>query len=379
MFLGARELLFARGRFSLMGAVVALIALLVVLLSGLSSGLVNDGVSGLQRLPVTDLAFDEHVDTASAFSRSVVTADQMNAWAGRRGVAEVALFGNTLVNGTAIAPDGGRTPVDLALFGVEPDSFLSPHPADGEGLSGDRSGIVISRTLLEDGVAIGDRVVLDRLGTELTVVGALGEQHTYGHVDVAYVPLVTWQEIHAGARPGEEVRPEAYSEATAVALRAAGGADPTAGDGVAGTRALTLEQSFDASPGYTAETSTLDLIEVFLYVISALVIGAFFTVWTINRRQELAVIRAMGATSGYLVRDTIAQAAVVLIGATIIGVLVGLGLGAMLSGGAMPFALEAAPVAVAALLLITLGLVGAAAAAVRIARIDPLAALGGQR
>lgn len=379
MFLGARELLFARGRFSLMGAVVALIALLVVLLSGLSSGLVNDGVSGLQRLPVTHLAFDEHVDTASAFSRSVVTADQVDAWAGRSGVAGAALFGNTLVNGTAIAPNGGRVPVDLALFGVEPDSFLSPRPADGEGLGSDPTGIVISRTLLDDGVAIGDTVVLDRTGTELTVVGALAEQHTYGHVDVAYVPLRTWQEVHAGARPGEQVRAEAYSEATAVALVADDGADLTAGDGVAGTRALTLDQSFAASPGYTAETSTLTLIEVFLYVISALVIGAFFTVWTINRRHELAVIRAMGATSGYLVRDTIAQAAVVLVGATAVGVLVGLGLGALLAGSAMPFALEAGPVTGAALLLVALGLIGAAAAAVRIARIDPLTALGGQR
>ena len=54
---GGRELVFARARFGLMGGVVALIAILVVLLSGLSSGLVNDGVSGLQRLPVTAFAF----------------------------------------------------------------------------------------------------------------------------------------------------------------------------------------------------------------------------------------------------------------------------------------------------------------------------------
>ena len=44
MFLALRELSFARGRFALMGSVVALIAILMVLLSGLSVGLVNDGV-----------------------------------------------------------------------------------------------------------------------------------------------------------------------------------------------------------------------------------------------------------------------------------------------------------------------------------------------
>ena len=38
MFLALRELRFARGRFALMGSVVALIAILMVLLSGLSVG-----------------------------------------------------------------------------------------------------------------------------------------------------------------------------------------------------------------------------------------------------------------------------------------------------------------------------------------------------
>jgi putative ABC transport system permease protein len=62
----------------------------------------------------------------------------------------------------------------------------------------------------------------------------------------------------------------------------------------ADTTSMTLKESFDASPGYTAETSTLQLIQVFLYLISALVVGAFFTVLTIQRRGEIAVLRALG-------------------------------------------------------------------------------------
>ena len=72
MFLALRELRFARGRFALMGIVIALISVLVVLLSGLSSGLVNDGVSGLKAMPATAFAFDEGTMKDNAFSRSVV-------------------------------------------------------------------------------------------------------------------------------------------------------------------------------------------------------------------------------------------------------------------------------------------------------------------
>src|SRR5690349_4871794 len=71
MFLAVRELRFAKVRFGLMGAVVALIAVLMVMLSGLSVGLVRDGVSGLQKLPVTSFALERGVQHDSAFSRSV--------------------------------------------------------------------------------------------------------------------------------------------------------------------------------------------------------------------------------------------------------------------------------------------------------------------
>ncbi|WP_433614369.1 FtsX-like permease family protein [Dactylosporangium sp. CA-139114] len=374
MFLALRELRFARWRFALMGSVVALIAILVVLLSGLSSGLVNDGVSGLQRLPVTAFAFDQHTKLDSAFSRSVVNSRQADAWRRQPGVLDAALFGNMLVN----ARSERGVPIDLALFGVEPGSFLAPAAAEGTGLGGP-DGIVVSQTAIKAGLRLGDTVTIDRIGTRLTVVGATGDQRTFGHVDVAYLPLAAWQRLHQGVGPGEELRASATTEATAVAIRADRDVDLAAGDAAAGTTSFRTAEAYGASPGYTAETSTLRLIQVFLYAISALVVGAFFTVWTINRRHELAVLRAMGAARSYLLRDGLIQALVILGAAIGAGVAVGVGLGGAISGGAVPFAIEAPAVAVAAVLLAVLGLAGAACAIVRVAAIDPLTALGAQR
>lgn len=376
MFLAVRELWFARARFGLMGSVVALISVLMVLLSGLSSGLVEDGVSGLQRLPVHSFAFDEGTEVGSSFSRSRVDEQQLREWSAQPGVEEAALFGNLLVN----ARSDSDVPIDLALFGVEEDSFLNPGAAQGEAL-GKGGGLVVSQSAVQAGIAIGDTLTVERLGTELEVVGALEDKHTYGHVDVAYLPLTTWQEIYAGARPGQDADPRAYTEATAVALRAAPAAeiDHAAGDAAAGTMSLTLEESFAASPGYSAETSTLNLIQAFLYAISALVVGAFFTVWTIQRKHELAVLRAMGASTGYLMRDGLAQALAVLLVFCGLGLGVGIGAGSLITGTGMPFLLEASALTTATVLLIVLGLLGAMAAIVRISSVDPLTALGGQR
>ncbi|MGA3562755.1 ABC transporter permease [Melissospora conviva] len=377
MFLALRELRFARSRFALMGSVVALIAILVVLLSGLSSGLVRDGVSGLQKIEVTHFAFDEGTEMGSAFSRSVITDDQVRTWSEQPGVAAAEPFGNTLVN----ARSNRDVPVDLAMFGVRPDGFLAPTPIEGEGLTGNPDGIVVSQTIIDadPGLKVGDVVTIDQLGTEFTVVGVLDEQHTFGHVDVAYVSLDAWQRLRAGVAPGEELRETEAASATAVAIKASDDIDLAAGDAAAGTETVTREGSYDSSPGYTAETLTLSMIQYFLYVISALVVGAFFTVWTINRKHELAVLRAMGASKPYLLRDGLIQAVVILAISIGVGLAVGIGLGALMSGTPMPFALEAPAIAVASALLALLGLIGAAAAIVRVAAIDPLAALGGQR
>ncbi|HEY3477815.1 MAG TPA: FtsX-like permease family protein [Streptomyces sp.] len=376
MFLALRELAFARGRFALMGSVVALIAILMVLLSGLSVGLVNDGVSGLKKLPVSAFSFQEGTSTDGAFSRSAVDVTVAETWRGRPGVEDASPFGNTLVNAE---PDRG-VDIDLALFGVEPDSWLAPRATNGERLGG-HGDILLGQTAEDAGVRVGDTVVVDQLGTPLKVAGFLDGQHTFGHVDVAYLDLRTWQEIHAGVRQGETALPHTYEQATAIALRAAPGADLdlTAGDQAAGTKSLTLTESFGASPGYSAETSTLDLIQVFLYAISALVVGAFFTVVTIQRKHEIAVLRAMGADTARLLRDSLAQSLILLLAASAVGVGLGVAAGAAISGTPMPFALDFASIGAATAGLVLLGLLGAGVAVLRITRVDPLTALGGSR
>lgn len=380
MFLALRELRFARGRFTLMGIVVALISVLVVMLSGLSSGLVNDGVSGLKSMPATAFAFDEGTMTDNAFSRSVVDDEQLAVWQDAEGVAAAEPMGVNIVNGVT----DDETQIDLTLFGVEPSGFLAPGVSSGDGL-GAVDGIVVSEPLRDAGISVGTVITLDRMDVELTVVGFTQGQATFGHVDVAYLPIDTWRLLAAGqSQPGaptkEQVDALDFAYSSVVALQAADGAsvDFEAVDADAGTTTMTLTEAFNASPGYEAETLTLSMIQVFLYVICALVVGAFFTVWTIQRTHDIAVLRAVGASSRYLLRDSLAQAAILLVGFTAVGVAAGVGMGALMPD-AMPFDLEFEPIAVASVLTIVLGLIGAAVAVVRITRVHPARALGGQR
>jgi putative ABC transport system permease protein len=375
VFLALRDLRFARGRFALMGAVVALIAVLGVLLSGLASGLADAGISGLRALPVSHLAFDAKA-TGEQFSRSTVEAEDWETWSDAPGVERAEPFGNTLVNAQVTAGDRKGEQVDLAVFGMTPDSSLAPAPTEGKRLADGGGGVVITREIADLGVRIGDELTADRSEVRMKVVGLVDETVSYGHIGVVYADLDTWRRLHYGL-PGE-IPEAAARQATAVALTLAPGADVSAVQKATGTRADTKEATFDASPGYAAESSTMALIKGFLYAISALVIGAFFTVWTVQRKSEIALLKALGAPTGYILRDALAQVVVVLVTATAAGTAVGLALGSAMIGKA-PFSLSASAVATSAGLLIGLGSAGAAVAVRRITAVDPLTALGASR
>lgn len=135
-------------------------------------------------------------------------------------------------------------------------------------------------------------------------------------------------------------------------------------------------RAFSALPAYQSERGSLLMMQAFLYGISALVVVSFLTVWTIQRTRDLAVLRALGSSRGYLVRDSMTQAAfVVLLGAAAGGAAGAAGGAAV--GSAVPFALTPMTILAPVLGVFVLGLIGAALATRRVTRIDPLLALGG--
>jgi putative ABC transport system permease protein len=114
----------------------------------------------------------------------------------------------------------------------------------------------------------------------------------------------------------------------------------------------------------------------FLYGISALVNVAFLTVWTVQRTRDIAVLRAMGASAGYLVRDALAQAAIVLLAGAGLGGIVGV-IGGLMAATAAPFLITPATTLLPVVGIIALGLAGAALAVRGVTKVDPLVALGG--
>ena len=382
MFLALRDLRFATGRFSLMGAVVALITVLLVMLSGLTAGLGHQNTAVLDDAEAAGADLVVFGGTAgqkptASFTQSEITAAQRDAWAGVDGVAAVDPVGlsqGRLVGlASDVTPDAeGRADTSgadvggvatAAFVGVEPGAVHAPAGlGDGE--------IVLSESLAEEaGVAAGDQVASS--GFVLTVAGVVADSW-YSHTPVAWTSREDWTALTHVA--DDEVL------GTAALVGVADGADAwavsAAGDAAAGTLAMNVPDAYDALPAYSSENGSLTMMQGFLYGISALVVVAFLSIWTIQRTREIATLKALGASTGWVLRDALLQGGIVLALGVTVGTAVAVGAGA-LAAGAVPFVLDLGTTVLPALGVLALGLAGSARAVARVSRIDPRIALGG--
>ena len=363
MFVALRDIRFAKGRFALMGSVVALITLLIVLLSGLTAGLADQSTSAVRNLPADHVAFGSSGDgeVEESYADSTVTRDQLDTWSGEAEWAEPVGITQTRVE------TAGGDSAAVALFGVVPEARLAPEELPpGEYLA-------VSEEIAEDhGVGEGDPLTVS--GQELQVAAVVPDEH-YSHTPAVWTDVETWRGIDPRVRHAEG------AGAPIANVVASGGADKEAAeaaDSEAGTISASLEDSMRAIGSFSSENSSLVAMQGFLYAISALVVGAFLTVWTIQRSGDVAILKALGGSTGYLLRDALAQALIVLTAGAALGGAAGVGVGA-LAAGVLPFSLTASTTIGPVLALIVLGMLGAALAVRRVTSVDPLIALGGVR
>ena len=353
MFVAIRDLRFAKGRFALMGAVVTLITLLVVLLSGLTAGLGRGNTSA-----ITDLNAD-HLVLVSApaagqqlsFTDSALSPQVQAEWAKVPGVDRA----DPISIAMSRTSSGNRT-AGVAVFAVTPGSALAPQVAAGQVVFTSKAADALD-------VAAGDRIEL--AGKPVTVAAVTGSDE-YSHA-----PLV-WASMADRPDTGQPA-----GTASVIAVHSTG-ADLAHADRQWGTTTVTPADSLSAIGSYTSENGSLQMMRLLLFAISALVIGAFFTVWTVQRSGEIAILKAVGASTGYLLKDALGQALILLIIGTTVGALLASGLGAV-AGSAVPFVLNTTTLLFPAAVMILLGLAGAAVSLRRVTTVDPLTALGSAR
>ncbi len=344
MFLGIRDIVFAKGRFALITAVIAMMSFMVVALSALTDGLQAQSISAVTRLPGQAAVLQAPAQGQSASLTQSTLDPHAAAQIRDRADAQTARLG---VSTTRITRDAASAAV--SLFGADP--ALMPRPERGA-LPGDGQILLTRGQADELGASVGDQVTV---GAERLRVSGIGDAGSFAHTPVGYTTVGTWESV-------------AHGQGLSAVIVFGDAPD------VPGCTVLAMDDITSAVPGYGSEHGSLLAMQLLLLAISALVVGAFFTVWTQQRRRDLAVLRAMGADRSYLLRDGLGQAVLVLVAGQAVGALAGAGL-ALLAASAVPIEVTAAGVLVPVVAMTALGLLGALLAVRTVTTVDPLVAL----
>jgi putative ABC transport system permease protein len=358
MFLALREFRHSKLRYALITAVIVMVSSLVFILSGLANGLSAGNSEALASLGGDRVV----VSSGSEYQldRSAIAKDEAKTIAGIDGIEEAEPFGASTINITRADSDDV---VGISVLGMPAGSFLDPGANEGEALGATENGIVIDQSMVNEGIGIGDMLVTDPGGVEIEVIG-ITEGYQYRLVPSALMPIELWQEL----------QPEQSRGVSAIVVNGEDEAIESIPDQVEGTMVATSSELIDNLPGQVEQQATLTLIQVFLVVIAAGIIAAFFFIITLQKMPELGVMKAIGTKTAYLAKTLLFQVAIL----GVIGIVIGIALSALMEGvvgSSVPYALEVESMALYAAILLVVGMIGTLLSLVRIARVDPLDAI----
>lgn len=376
-YLAFKEVIRNRGRFLLVGLVIALITLLVLFIAALGEGLADANRQYLSRLDADLLVYLEKSDFIVPSSRVEKSTVRVI-----RRVEGVADAGPIAASNTAILLPDGEV-LKVSLLGVEADTPGAPSVIEGENLGGELAQeVVVDRNvILRTDIKIGDRITIrSTQGTSdefytLKVVGVTDGQ-LYTFAPSIFVSYSNWNQMRT--KSDAEVGRESTT-VNVVAVRIADDFTPEMVKAnilarVENVEVADIQTAIENVPGYSAQQSTVQTQAVFTLLIGVLVIGGFFQIQILQKVPQIGVLKAIGASNAVVGTAAVIQIVIV----TVFGVAIGGGLSYLFSLSfppTVPIVFNGTASAIAVIALLLIGPIGGLVSIIYAVRIEPLKAL----
>ncbi len=376
--LALKELWRNKVRFLLVSAVIALITLLVLFLSGLGEGLANANKEYLSKVDADLILFQEKADLTIASSQ--IGRSLMNDIQRTPGVKEASPIGFSSVFADY---EGAEEAVGVSLLGIEPGKPGEMIVIEGRSYVNSRANeaVIGANVASQTGLGVGDTILIESTqGTvdqtyPLRIVGISEGQQFFFAPSVA-VPFQTWDRIRPKAVTGGTQ--EQTFNIVAVQLE-----DPTAQltmidtleSRISSLEAVDVVTAYESQPGFSEQQSTINTQRGFTLLIGILVVGGFFQIQTLQKIGQVGMLKALGASN----RIVSIAATIQVIATNLIGVFLGsmatLGLALALPAG-IPITFVGDQIIIALITLLLIGPLGGLVSIRLLLRVEPLTALG---
>lgn len=371
MYLAIREIRFAKVRYSLIAAIMLLVAFLVLFVTGLAQGLAYDNAASIQNMNATHFVMEK--DSNHRFTRSEVGEQELIQAEAIVGENNVQPMG---VRMTTVTAEASTLKLDVTLLAVRPEGWLMPAVVEGNALEMKSEGqVLVDDKLKDSGIQIGTVIVDQTSGMKWTVSGFV-TQESFSHSPAVFLSDRDWQQLQlvSTMRPGASgTDPDkAYS---ALAIHADKEQVERLAAALPDAEIVTKSTAVSAIPGYKEEQGSLKMMIAFLFVISAFVLAVFFYVITIQKSSQFGILKAIGTRTTYLLRSVTLQVLFICAGSLMISALLVFAVKAVLPSG-MPFQLDASTLAISCGAFLVMSLAGSLFSVWKVARIDALDAIG---
>jgi putative ABC transport system permease protein len=328
---------------------VTLVLALALLLSGLASGFGSEVSQTINGFGATTWILSKgaggRITAFAAFPEA--TARTIASEPTAHNVSPVLLILSQVAH-------AGTKDVTVNLVGVEPGKLGNPSVAAGRALDGPHQVIVDDRL----GVVIGSTLVMD--GRALHVVGTVSDRTLLGGTPMIYATLASAQAIVVHGQ----------SLITAVVSRGTPHTLP------AGFASYTTQQvSASTLAQMQSAVSSVDSLRWLMWVLAAVIVGALLYVAALERQQDFAVLKALGASSLALFGSLILEAVLVTLVATVLAEFVANALTPLLFGSE-PVDIRFNAYATLPVIAVVVGGLASLTALRRVVSADPAAAFG---
>jgi len=252
----------------------------------------------------------------------------------------------------------------VSIFGVNNGSFLIPPVIQGRTFEA-KNEVVIEKSLSEkEGFAIGDTIKTANSDTELKIVGYT-EKSRFNVAPVIYMNINDFQLLKYGDKKSIDnpiinafvVKGELKDYDSSIFQK------------------VSIADFINELPGYSAQILTFGLMVGFLIVISAIIIGIFMYVLTIQKTPIFGIMKAQGISNGIIGISVLSQTFLLSLVGSILG-LVGTWGTSLVLPSAVPFLGNGLYHSVIFVSLIIFSLIGTLFSVLAIRKIDPLKAIG---
>ena len=358
MFLAINEIKDAKLRYSLIVGLLTLVSYLMFFLSGLAFGLIDQNRSSIDHWNADTVLLSSEANKTLALSnlklsdKSFISADNVEP------------FSQMLTVANTEKKSDDNTKKKISIFGVNKDSFLIPSITKGKSFES-KNEIVIDKSISEkEGFYIGDTLTIANSDMKLKIVG-FTEKSRYNVAPVVYLNINDFQELKYGNSKFLDnpmvnafvVKGELKDYDSSIFQK------------------VSVADFITEIPGYSAQILTFGLMIGFLIVISAIIIGIFMYVLTIQKTPIFGIMKAQGISNGIIGISVLSQTFLLSLVGSILG-LVGTWGTSLVLPSAVPFLGNGLYYSVIFVSLIIFSLVGTLFSVLAIRKIDPLKAIG---